>query len=150
MWQSLYIFMCVCVCVCVCVHICIYMRVYIYIYIYIYIYLYMHVYMCIDLDIRRSNRSVKDMKGWTTYQVDSFIVVKFCVEPETLLEYNRMVHQCAIDSPEQLSGFEFRVFPSPKPVVLPKLECIIYFTHSWIYIYIYSMINKYILVFIYI
>ena len=78
---------------------------------------------------------------------DLIIVVKICIEPNTLLGLaeNRIVYQCVTDSPEQ--GFEFRAFLS-WPVTLLKLESPIYPTilslaEDWIpslYIYIYIYI----------
>ena len=87
------------------------------------------------------------MNRWATYAGDLFIVAKVCGEPATLLELTnnrRMVPQCATDSLEpHSSGFEFRVFPSPRLIALPKLETPIYTTFLpsfgiYIYIYIYG------------
>ena len=65
----------------------------------------------IDLNMQRPNSSVKVGNCWSNYTSGLFIVVKACVEPATLFGWadcRRIVHEYALDSPEQHSpGLEF-------------------------------------------
>ena len=85
--------------------------------------------------------STGQLKMWTTKlptKVILFILVKAWIEPAILFGWTdsrRILHKCVTDSSkQQFSGFQFRVFPSPKQVALSKLKSSVYptiFIHSW-------------------
>ena len=54
----------------------------------------------VDFDVYGPKSSVNDMKCWTTYTGDLFIVVKVCAEPATDFKWaycRRIVYQYATD-----------------------------------------------------
>ena len=81
----------------------------------------------INLDFWGPKSSVKNENCLVTYIDYLFIVTKDCVEPATLFgwSYNkgRILIKCSTEALEQhSSGFEFRLFLSPKLVALPRLK----------------------------